>query len=160
MAVDMLLELDGIKGESVIDKHEGKIDVLAFSWGVSNSGTFHHGSGGGAGKADFQDLSITKYIDKATPLLLHGCASGKHIPKGKLIIRKAGEKPLEYLTYNLTNIMVTNVATGGSGGEERLTENVTLNFSKVSMDYKVQGHKGSAEAGGTFSWDVAKNVKA
>lgn len=159
MAVDMFLELEGIKGESVDKVHKEKIDILAWSWGMSNSGTFHHGSGGGAGKANFQDLSVTKYIDKSSATLLSNCATGKHIAKGKLIIRKAGDKPLEYLTISLEKILVTAVSTGGSSGEERLTENVTLNFAKITTDYKIQDDKGAGQAGGTFTFDIAANSK-
>src|SRR5262245_29998529 len=136
MAVDMFLSLDGIKGESKDHKHKDTIDVLAWSWGISNAGTFHQGSGGGSGKANFQDISFTKYIDKATANLMYACASGKHIKKGTLTVRKAGEKPLEYLKYELENILVSSVSAGGSGGEERLTENVTLNFGVVKLAYK------------------------
>ncbi|MGZ4959716.1 MAG: type VI secretion system tube protein Hcp, partial [Methylomonas sp.] len=64
MAVDMFLTIDKIKGESRYDKHPNEIDVLAWSWGVSNSGSAHVGGGAGAGKAHVQDLSFTKYIDK------------------------------------------------------------------------------------------------
>ena len=60
MATDIFLTLDGIKGESIDDKHKEAIDVVSWSWGLSNEGTFHSGSGGGAGKANFQDISITK----------------------------------------------------------------------------------------------------
>jgi len=155
----MFLELEGIKGESVDKVHKEKIDILAWSWGMSNSGTFHHGSGGGAGKANFQDLSVTKYIDKSSATLLSNCATGKHIAKGKLIIRKAGDKPLEYLTISLEKILVTAVSTGGSSGEERLTENVTLNFAKITTDYKIQDDKGAGQAGGTFTFDIAANSK-
>ena len=50
-----------------IDKtHAEEIDVLAWSWGMSQSGSMHMG-GGGAGKVNVQDLSFTKYIDKSTP---------------------------------------------------------------------------------------------
>ena len=90
MAVDMFLELEGIKGESKDAKHAGKMEVLAWSWGLSNTGTFQSGEGGGAGKANFQDISFTKYVDLATADLMFSCASGKHIKKGTLIMRKAG----------------------------------------------------------------------
>ena len=159
MAVDMFLKLDGIEGESTDKAHAKEIDVLAWSWGVSQSGTFHGGGGGGAGKANFQDLSLTKYVDKASAGLMYSCASGKHIPKASLIVRKAGEKPLEYLIYTLEKVLVSGVTTGGSGGEERLTENVTLNFAKVKMEYKVQDEKGAGKDGGTFTWDISANVK-
>ena len=60
MAVDMFLALKGeIKGEAQDAKHKGEIDVLAWSWGLSQSGSFHVGGGGGAGKANFQDISFS-----------------------------------------------------------------------------------------------------
>jgi len=159
MAVDMFLELDGIKGESVDSKHKEKIDILAWSWGLSNSGTFHSGSGGGSGKANFQDISITKYIDKASCDLMYHCASGKHIAKGSLIVRKAGDKPLEYLVFKFDKLLVSSVSVGGSGGEERLTENISLNFAKVEVAYKIQDEKGGGKDGGQFTWDIAANTK-
>lgn len=159
MAVDMFLELDGIKGESTDSKHKEKIDILAWSWGLSNTGTFHHGSGGGAGKANFQDISITKYIDKASADLMYHCASGKHLAKGTIIVRKAGDKPLEYLTIKLDKILICGYSTGGSGGEERLTENVVLNFAKIAVEYKIQDEKGAGKDGGTFTWDISSNTK-
>ena len=67
MAVDFLLKINGVDGESKISGHEGEIDVLAWSWGMSQTGTMHVGGGGGAGKVDVQDISLTKYVDKATP---------------------------------------------------------------------------------------------
>lgn len=160
MAVDMFIDLDGIKGESVDSKHSESIDVLAWSWGLSNSGTFHTGSGGGSGKANFQDLSFTKYVDKATADLMYACSSGKHLKKGTLTIRKAGEKPLEYLVYTLEEILVSSMSTGGSGGEDRLTENVTLNFAKIKMEYKIQDKAGAGKDGGTFTWNIAANSKS
>jgi type VI secretion system secreted protein Hcp len=155
----MFLELDGIKGESKDKTHKEKIDVLAWSWGLSNSGTFHSGTGGGAGKANFQDMSVTKYIDKASTDLMYHCASGKHVAKGQLIVRKAGEKPLEYLVFKFTNLLVSSVTTGGSGGEDRLTENISLNFEKVEAAYKIQDEKGGGKDGGQFSWNIAENTK-
>lgn len=159
MAVDMFLELDGMKGESIDKAHKDKIQVLAWSWGMSQSGSFGIGTGGGAGKVNVQDISITKYIDKASADLMYHCASGKHVAKGQLIMRKAGEKPLEYLTIKFNELIVTSISTGGSGGEDRLTENITLNFAKVEVAYKVQDEKGGGKDGGQFTWDVPGNSK-
>ena len=41
MAVDMFLKIGDIEGESTDDKHGKEIDVLAWSWGMSQSGTTH-----------------------------------------------------------------------------------------------------------------------
>ena len=160
MAVDMSFKIDGIKGESKLEKHIDEIDVLAWSWGMSQSGTFHGGGGGGAGKVNMQDLSFTKYVDKSSPELMLACSNGKHIKDAVLTIRKAGEKPLEYLTITLEKLLVSSLSTGGSGGEDRLTENVTLNFAKVKVEYQEQDEKGGPKGGKvTYSWDIEKNVK-
>lgn len=160
MAMDMFIKIGAIKGESRDDKHKDEIDVLAWSWGMSNSGSAHVGGGAGAGKVNVQDLSITKYIDKSSTDLMLAACNGKHFPDALLIVRKAGEKPVEYLKIKLTEVLITSVSTGGSGGEDRLTENVSLNFAKVEVEYTPQKQDGSSDKTLTMGWDIAKNVKA
>lgn len=161
MAVDMFLDIEGeITGEAQDATHTDEIDVLAWSWGMSQSGSFHHGGGGGAGKANFQDISVTKWVDKSSPVLMLYCANGDHFPKAKLTVRKAGKKPLEYIIITMTKVMVTSVSTGGSGGEDKLTENVSLNFSDVKVEYSKQKDDGGGEAPVTFAWDIAGNEQS
>ncbi len=81
MANNVHIKIDGIEGESADAKHIKTIDVLAWSWGMSQSGTFHTGSGGGQGKASVQDLSFTKHVDAASTKLQHACVDGDHIEK-------------------------------------------------------------------------------
>ncbi|TMM54128.1 Hcp family type VI secretion system effector [Sulfitobacter sabulilitoris] len=163
MALDMFLIIEGeISGETQDDKYskEGGIDVLAWSWGLSQAGSFHVGGGGGAGKANFQDISVTKWIDKSSPVLMLYTANGDHFPSAKLVVRKAGKTPLEYLTITMKKVMITSVSTGGSGGEDRLTENITLNFAEVNIDYIEQTAEGAEGDKPSFKWDIAKNVPA
>jgi len=159
MAVDMFIKIGDLKGESKDSKHKAEIDVLAWSWGLSNSGSAHSGGGAGAGKVNVQDLSFTKYIDLSSPDLMLACCNGKHFPEANLIVRKAGEQPLEYLKIKLTEVLVTSVSTGGSGGEDRLTENITLNFAKVNLDYTEQTPTGGTGGQPKFGWDIAANKK-
>jgi len=162
MAMDMFIRIGTLQGESR-DKVHGaagkqKIDVLAWSWGMSNSGTAHTGGGAGGGKANIQDLSITKYIDRCSPSLMLACCKGTHYDDAELIVRKAGDTPIEYVKITLTEVLVTAVSTGGSGGEDRLTENVTLNFSKVKVEYTEQTAKGGEKAGPSMIFNIAENV--
>jgi type VI secretion system secreted protein Hcp len=159
MAVDMFIKIGDLKGESRDKTHKEEIDVLAWSWGMSNSGSAHTGGGAGAGKVNVQDLSFTKWIDKASPALMLACCNGKHFDSATLVVRKAGEKPLEYLTVTLNEVLVTSLSTGGSGGEDRLTENVTLNFAKVKVDYKEQKPDGTAGATPSMTFNIAENEK-
>ncbi|MCG6942508.1 MAG: type VI secretion system tube protein Hcp [Thiohalocapsa sp.] len=161
MAVDMFLDIEGeIAGEAQDKEHKDEIDVLAWSWGMSQSGSFHVGGGGGSGKANFQDISVTKYIDKSSPILMQYCSNGDHFPSAKLTVRKAGKEPLEYLTIQMKKVLITSVSTGGSGGEDRLTENVTLNFREFKVVYTEQKPDGSKGAQPEFAWNIAENCPA
>jgi type VI secretion system secreted protein Hcp len=160
MAVDMFLKIDDVKGESTDDKHKDMIDVLAWSWGMSQSGTTHMGGGGGAGKVSVQDISLTKYVDKSSPNLILAACNGKHFKEALLTVRKAGEKPLEYIKITMKEVLVSNISTGGSGGQDRLTENITLNFAEFKVEYTPQKPDGSGDAAVEAAWNIAKNVKA
>lgn len=158
MAVDMFLKINGIDGESKDAGHTGQIDILAWSWGLSQSGSFHVGGGGGAGKVNVQDLSVTKYVDKASPNLMLFCSNGTHIDEAILYVRKAGKDPLEYMVITMKKLMITSVSTGGSGGEDRLTENITINFAHVNYDYQPQKDDGSKDGGAiNYKWDIEAN---
>ena len=139
MAVDMFLKLDGIAGESKDDKHLNYIDVMSFSWGASqNIGSE------GSGKVSMNDFHFVHRVDKATPLLLLSCAMGKHIPTGILQVRKGGDRPVQFLQYKLTDILVTSAQQGGhEAGGNIPTDQFSLNFSKVEVTYKFQKQDGS-----------------
>ncbi|MEO6925496.1 MAG: type VI secretion system tube protein Hcp [Rhodanobacter sp.] len=158
MALDMHLALEGgaitYKGESKHSKHKDKIQLLAWSWGCSQSGSFGHGSGGGSGKANVQDISFTKYLDTSTTSLIKGVVTGEHIGTATLFVSKAGGKQEDYFTIKMTSAMVTSYSTGGSGGEDMLTENITLNFAKFDIEYFAQNDKGVIASAGTVGYSV------
>lgn len=158
MAVDMFLFVDSVKGESQDEKHADEIDVLAWSWGMSQTGTMHTGKGGGAGKVNIQDISLTKYVDKSSPTLMKYCCQGKNFTKAMLTVRKAGGEALEYIVIKMEGILISSVSTGGSSGEEQLTENVTLNFAKVTFEYTEQNNDGTPGAMVPVTHDIQKNV--
>ncbi len=162
MAFDIFIKIGEIKGEAqdkTYNGADGWIDVLAWSWGASNSGSTHVGSGSGAGKANFQDISFTKYVDKASPDIVKCVAKGTHHATANLIVRRAGDNPLEYLTIDIEDAMLTSVSTGGSGGEDRLTENCTLNFDFFKLKYTEQMKDGTKGEAPEMSWSIASNAE-
>lgn len=142
MAFDAFLKMDGIKGESFDSLHRGEIDILSFSWGVTNQETF--GSGGTQGKASFQDLHFTHKVDKASPLLMLNCAKGTHIPNALLTVRKAGGKvPLEYVKIKMEDVLISSYQSGGhSSGTP--TGEFSLNFAKVEYSVAPISRDGSS----------------
>jgi type VI secretion system secreted protein Hcp len=160
MAVDIFIKIGDIEGESADKKHGKEIDVLAWSWGMSQSGTTHVGGGGGAGKVSVNDLSFTKYVDASTHALMKACCDGTHYDSAKLTVRKAGKDALEYIKLEMKECIVTSISTGGSGGEDRLTENVTLNFAEFKVEYTPQKPDGTGDSAKEFAWNIAENAPA
>jgi type VI secretion system secreted protein Hcp len=153
MAADIFAKIGDIKGESLDSKHKDEIEVLSYSWGVSNTGSMASGGGGGEGKASFHDISFTHNIDKASPVLMQACATGTHLKEATITHRKAGKGQQEYLIVKMNDIIVTSVTHGGSGDSGH-SENVTLAFAKVNVEYKPQKADGSLDAGIHFKYDI------
>ena len=140
--VDYFLKIAGIEGESLDDKHKGEIDVLSFSWGVSQTG--NKGTGSGSGKVNFNDFSIMKTVDTATPQLMVACCSGQHIPEAIFTARKAGKDQQEFLTIKLTDLLVSSVAPAGSAGETALPmEQISFSFGGSMISAARQNPDGS-----------------
>lgn len=156
-AVDMFLKIEGVDGESRDDKHKGEIDIQSWSFGASQSGSMAAGGGGGAGKVSFQELSITKSMDKSSPKLFEALATGKHLKEAKLVLR--GSSSMEYLVITLSDVLVSSYSTGGSSSEDRPTESISLNFAQIKMSYVEQDAKGSPGAAVEFGWDLKANKK-
>ena len=173
---DAFLKIDGIKGESADSKHKGEIDIESFSWGMDQAGVSATGGGGGAGKVNVHDFSITKKTDAASPLLFLNCANGAHIKEANFVVRKAGGEQLEYLKIKLTDILVSSykpasdneliglllpaVQASGQSNSQIPSEQVTFNFAKVEFAYQPQGADGKAQGGPILAgWDVKANQK-
>jgi type VI secretion system secreted protein Hcp len=159
MASDIFAKIGDIKGESTDDKHKDEIDVMSFSWGVTQSGAIA-GGGGGAGKAQFSDFSFTTNTSKASPSLFLACASGEHIKEATITVRKAGKGQQEYLILKMTDVLVSSYQTSASAGSDtNPTENINMAFAKVEFTYKPQKEDGSLGGDISVGWDLKKNAK-
>ena len=157
MAYDAFLKLDDVNGEVQDSQFEKWIEVDSFSWGVSQSGTVAGGTGGGAGKVSFQDLHITKPTDKSSAALFLKCATGQHFQKCQLYVRKAGGDASGassvFLKIEMDDVLVSSVEfEGAAQGDDRPSEDVTLNFTKIFYEYDAPD--GEVD---TFSWDLVQN---
>ena len=157
MAVDIFLKIDGIEGESEDSKHGKEIQILAWSWGMTQIGSHDFGGGGGSGKVSMQDFNFTTVVSKATTKLQLACATGKHIPKGVLAVRKAGGKQDDYDIYTFEDLLISSFQTGGSSGEAAPTENISFNYAKMKHEYKQQDKAGKLTPAGEFKYDLKKN---
>ena len=157
MAVDYFLKIDGVPGESSDAKHKGEIQLEAFSWGETNPGGAASGGGGGTGKVQMQDLVFTMAVSKASPKLMLACATGKHHKEAVLTVRKAGKTQQEYYIIKLKDVVVTSYQVGGPAQGDVLTDQASLGFSTIQLEYRPQKADGSLDAPVKAGWDLKQN---
>jgi type VI secretion system secreted protein Hcp len=156
MPLDIFAKLGDIKGESTDAKHKDEVEVLSYSWGVTNPAHIGTGSGGDAGRATFQDLSIVHKIDKASPNLLKACATGEHLKEATITFRKAGKGQQDFLIIKMNDVIITGVAQSAAGVDVG-SENVSLEFAKVDWEFKPQNPNGTLDPGVHFVFDIKAN---
>ncbi len=158
MASDMFLKVEGADGESEDKAQKNWIEILSWSWGESQIGSAGKGGGSGIGKVDMQDFSFSKFLDKSSPKLMLFCANGKHIPTVEFLARKAGGEQEKYMTVKMSDVIVSSFQTSNSAGSGSLpVESISINFSKIEMEYFQQDAKGKTASAGKVHWSVKEN---
>lgn len=156
MAIDTHIKFDGVTGESLHADHKGEIDVLSWSWGVSNVSQLS-GGGSGKGKANPGDLVFHHTYDKASPELAKRCANGLHFKEVVLTARKSGEGQKDFLKITMKEVFITSVQpAGGSGGD--ITESVSMTYADIGFSYKPQDEKGALGGEIKMGWNVKTTV--
>jgi len=155
MAANIFLKFDpdtDLQGESTQEGFEDQIEILSFSWGVSQAGGFSYGTGGGVSKANVQDLSLSFRQNAASPAIMEKCATGDHLDGATLTCLKAGGTQEVYMTVELTDVVISSYQTGGSGDDMPI-ESMSLNFAKVVQKYQEQDADGKSVEKGTGTWN-------
>jgi type VI secretion system secreted protein Hcp len=163
MALDIYLQIDGIKGESMDDKHQGWIECQSVNWGINQPRSATSSTGGGhtAERAELLDITLAKVADLSSPILMQHCAMGKTIPKAKFEFMRADGQgaPIKYFEMELENVLIGAIHPSVDTGSF-LGEHVNLKFSKIKWKYtqqKIGGGAGGSTVGG---WDLAANKVA
>ena len=154
MAVNAYLYIDGVEGPST--SKENHIDILSFSWGVSQTSTYGAGASGKeakAGRADFSNLTIMKVLDKTSPFLVDHCASGDILDEVYILYDKpAGDKQDDYFRIYLKDALITNVQLSGSDANP--TESVSFAFQAVEIAYRPEKDDGSLDGAIPKGYDL------
>jgi type VI secretion system Hcp family effector len=153
MPADVFLQIDGIPGESTDDKHKNWIEVSSYSHGVCQLSAGERSTGGAAtgGRCDHQDFTISKSLDKASPVLNLYCSNGKHIEKITIELCRATGDKQPYLVYKLVDSVVSSVGIGGGGGGIP-NESVTFNYGAIYWTYIETDHQSGKKKGEIKKW--------
>jgi type VI secretion system secreted protein Hcp len=162
-AIDMFLKIDNVQGESQDAKHRGDIDVISWSWGETKATAQRRDGRDGHDGRDgrdvplscITDLTVTKYVDLATPQLITSGVTNEVFSNAYLTVRRPGKDVAEFFKVHMTNVTISSYQTGAMAGDDRLTETITLHFNAASGQYIPQKADGSA--GDPVTWEVAEN---
>lgn len=138
-ASDYYIKIEGIDGEVEDAAHKGEIEVLSWSWGVSNAGSMSTGQS--TGRRTYEPIILKKSIDKASPKLFERCAKGKHIAQATLTVRRQGATggPEDFYTITLEDVYITSYQVVGGGGvlgaASEQTEEIKITFKKITITH-------------------------
>jgi type VI secretion system secreted protein Hcp len=160
MAIDVYLQIDGIKGESTDDVHKDWIECKSVKFEViqPKSATASTGGGHTAERCEHEDIVFTKIADLSTPLLLQNCSAGKTIPKAKFEFLRAdgkGER-VKYFEIELENLLISGVNPHVAEGDI-MHESISLKYSKVKWKYTQQKIGGGTAGNTSGGWDLSAN---
>jgi type VI secretion system secreted protein Hcp len=160
LADDVFLRLDGVRGESVDAKHKAEIEILSYT--QSFTGPFARSAAGtaaAASKTICGPVTITKFIDAASPDLLLNVANGKHIPTAVFTFRRpGGANQLEYYKVMLDDVLITEIEQSDTKSG-RATEKVSLIGRRYRFEYVLQGPDGRIVGTPKAGWDCVANSK-
>lgn len=131
---DIFLDIDGMAGESANPLHKGSIEVLSWSWGLSQTSTSGAGGVGAIGRDRTGHVSVVKRIDKATPPLFQRCVDGTVLPLVTVQLTRADGQT--FLKYELRNVMVSSISHGGDlNGDGLPDETLELTLTGAKLTY-------------------------
>ena len=135
----IFLTVEGINGPN---GSPCAFEIKNFSFGVDSSAAIGSGtSGAGAGKVKFNDFTITKTTDSASPVFFKNSVAGSHYGKVILTMRKAGGDPSSagqpFLTFTFGTVFTSKIDWSGPG-DEGPEESITFVYGQLGVEYHQQ----------------------
>jgi type VI secretion system secreted protein Hcp len=157
MAYSATLKLDGITGDSDMPNHHGEIDILSFSWGVSNAYAVR-GTDTTKNKVPFGEFSVMKSFDSSSSALNQKFQEATAIATAVITLhRQVRNISAPYLVYKFQQVYVTSMQIGPSGrAADSTVETVTFRFETGTVDYAPQTTPGAPGGSMNGGWDVSK----
>lgn len=148
-----------VRGESSLKGYEKKIELLSFSHGVAMQITGDLSNNERtSGRPNHQDMTVTKYLDSASPVLNQACCEGKTFPQVDIVIgRNADGKVIELMKYTMKNVLISSIAVGGGGGDKPV-ETLTLNYNAIEWRFTSQKDSIGQNAVVNASWNLTTNA--
>lgn len=145
-------------------KAKNAFEVLSFEIGAENN--INIGSisgGGGAGKATFKELTVTKKTDTASAPLLTSLCAGEHYDDMVIELRRSGgvattgKSGKTFLMFEFKLVMIQDISWSGSDGDDVCEETVVMQYGAMKVTYTPQDKKGADGTPKTAQWSRVLN---
>lgn len=152
-----------VKGETQDKKYKdkGAFEILSFEIGAENN--INIGSisaGGGAGKATFKELTITKKTDTASCEMFSRLCDGTHFDDMHIVLRRSGgggKSGDEFLKWEFKLVMIQDISWSGSDGDDICEETLVMQYGAMKVEYSQQDVKGTMKKHSDAMWSRVKN---
>ena len=155
------LKFGNVKGNVTADGYAGQIAVKSVSFGVERNVSMEAGnlSNRESSKPTLSQIQISKTADNSVAALFKEALTGSAGQEAVLtFVRTGSDKVQEFMTYKLTNCIISSYNIDAEGDEEPM-ESLKLSYSAIEVSYK--DHDASNKSGNPqrVSYDV-KAAKA
>jgi len=137
-----------LKGEVSAKGHENSIEVHGFEFGVAASSAI--GSGQATARRQYKHLVVMKRLDSSSTSLLSALSTNDEVKELKLALRKPGDGQEDFFTITLAGARVVGVDLDFDAGGDAV-ERASFAFTKIDVEYRVQGANGILGAASTFT---------
>jgi type VI protein secretion system component Hcp len=152
-AQDIFFLVSGFTGETNDNQYANMSTATGVTSAIVRTSS---SSGGRSGRSAPEPIIVTKVLDAYTTQLTNAISTGHVLQMVHLYFRKPGDTPFTFLTYELSDVVVTRDGLEG-GTNAAPVETVRLMPAKVKLIYTPQNSDG---AGSTFvyCWNFVTNV--
>lgn len=157
----ILLQIEGIEGESTLPQHEGWMLVEGLDSGLTVPVVLSPiaGGGGDVPAAVPEAVTCIKELDKASPKLVEALSRGQSIPRARLEFYTLGEAGglVRFYQLQLEDILISAYSLAGVGLAERPVERVRIDYRRVDWTYTEFAAEGKPLADHRAFWDFVQD---
>ena len=159
---DIVLDMPGVDGECAFDGSEFKNKISCTS--VSFNSTQEVERGRNATRTihtvNIEDITVSRLFDKSSPQIWKMLITGTTLGTVYIYVVKAAatgtaansQAKVWFVKYTLTNVLVAGQNV--SFGESEVTDEITLNFTRIKVEYKFQKPDGSFVTSTSAEYDT------
>ena len=151
----LLLRIDGIPGDSAVDRHKGEIDIESYSWVESRAASGAPG-GGATGRVNAGSFHFSARSSQASPRLFQACASGQVLRSAVLTVWITQQ---ERQYWRMWDVTVHHYKNSLDLKKDLMSwDEFSLDFARIEFDYRpVSLSGGPAPPPIRSGWDVRAN---